>query len=323
MLSIIVLIAAFCSVAALVGGVAMMFRAGQDKMVEDRLDVLIGSGTAAMLNPGSGEASLLTQPLGSDVPGPLEVFVTRFGNLRKLLEQADVGIEPSKFLIISLALAGATSPLAFCFGLNILLALPLGPVVGSLPLAWCLLKRMRRFNSFAKQLPDALELIGRSLRAGHSLVSGFKLVADEMSEPISKEFTRIYEEQNLGIPLEESLEDLANRIPNLDLRFFVTAVILQRQTGGNLAEILDKIGNLVRERFKIWGQIQALTGEGRISGIVLMALPPVLFLVIYRLNPEYVQTLFDDPLGKRMLAVAIFLQIVGALVIRKIINIKV
>jgi len=112
-------------------------------------------------------------------------------------------------------------------------------------------------------------------------------------------------------------------VPNLDLRFFVTAVILQRQTGGDLAEILDKIGHLVRERFKIFGQIQALTGEGRLSGVVLLALPPVLFVVMYRLNPEYAMVLFTDPMGQKMLAVAVIMQFLGALVIKKIIDIKV
>jgi tight adherence protein B len=133
----------------------------------------------------------------------------------------------------------------------------------------------------------------------------------------------VYEEQNLGIPMDEALDNLAERIPNLDLRFFATAVILQRTTGGDLAEILDKIGYLIRERFKIWGQIQALTGEGRLSGIVLLALPPALALVMYRLNPDYLQMLFDDPMGQQMLGVALFLQVVGALVIKKIVSIKV
>ena len=116
---------------------------------------------------------------------------------------------------------------------------------------------------------------------------------------------------------------MTDRVPNLDLRFFATAVILQRQTGGDLAEILDKIGPLIRERFQIWGQVQALTGEGRLSGIVLMALPVVLFVAVYRLNPDYVMVLFSDPMGKKMLAVAVLLQVLGALVIRKIVNIKV
>jgi len=125
------------------------------------------------------------------------------------------------------------------------------------------------------------------------------------------------------VPLEEAIEEMTNRVPNVDLRFFATAVILQRQTGGDLAEILDKIGHLVRERFKIWGQIQALTGEGRLSGVVLLALPPGLFVVMYYLNPSYSMTLFTDPMGHQMLIGAVIMQIVGALVIRKIVNIKV
>jgi tight adherence protein B len=177
--------------------------------------------------------------------------------------------------------------------------------------------------AFTRQLPDALELISRALRAGHSLAAGFSLAGDEMPDPVSTEFTRCYEEQNLGIPLEEALGNMTDRVPSLDLRFFATAVILQRQTGGDLAEILDKIGSLVRERFQIWGQIQALTGEGRLSGIVLLALPPVLFVVMYRLNPEYCMVLFQDPLGQWMLGGAVIMQVFGALVIRKIINIKV
>ncbi len=159
--------------------------------------------------------------------------------------------------------------------------------------------------------------------AGHSLAAGFDLVQHQQQPPISVEFGRVFEEQNLGIAMEDALEGLTDRIPSLDLKFFCTAVVLQRTTGGDLAEILDKIGHLVRERFRVYGQVQALTGEGRLSGIVLLALPPVLFLVVYRLNPEYIMMLFNDPMGTKMLAGAIVMQILGALVIRKIVNIKV
>jgi tight adherence protein B len=155
------------------------------------------------------------------------------------------------------------------------------------------------------------------------LAAGFNLVAQETSDPIGGEFRRTFEEQNLGKPLDEALTDLTKRIPNLDLKFFATAIILQRQTGGDLAEILDKIGYLVRERFKIWGQVQALTGEGRLSGVVLLALPPALFAVVYHMNPEYLMLLFTDPLGKKMLIGGIVTQLLGALMIRKIVNIRV
>jgi len=204
-----------------------------------------------------------------------------------------------------------------------LYAAPMGVILGFVPFMALFMKRKRRLAAFGKQLPEALELIGRALRAGHSLASGFKLVADEMPAPIGTEFERCYEAQNLGVPLEDAIEEMTVRVPNLDLRFFATAVILQRQTGGDLAEILDKIGHLVRERFIIWGQIQSLTGEGRLSGIVLLALPPALFVVMWYLNPGYSMTLFTDPMGHQMLAGAIVMQIVGALVIRKIVNIKV
>src|SRR5204862_1079539 len=213
----------------------------------------------------------------------------------------DTQLTPPKFLALSIGMGVGTMLILPLIRVP-LYAAPLGIFVGFVPLMALYMKRKRRLSAFGKQLPEALELIGRALRAGHSLASGFKLVADEMAAPIATEFERCYEAQNLGVTLEAAIEEMTNRVPNLDLRFFATAVILQRQTGGDLAEILDKIGHLVRERFKIFGQIQALTGEGRLSGIVLLALPPVLFLAVYRLNPDYMMMLFTDPMGQQMLA---------------------
>ena len=208
-------------------------------------------------------------------------------------------------------------------GLNVFLAPLVGIMFAGIPFFWLLFRRKRRFQKFAAQLPEALELVARALRAGHSLAAGFHLVSQEGSPPIASEFGRVFEEQNLGLPFEEALNNLCDRVPNLDLKFFVTAVVLQRQTGGDLAEILDKIGRLIRERFAIWGQVQALTGEGRLSGIVLLALPPLLFITVYRMNPEYLSLLFTDELGKKMLIGGIFMQLLGALAIRKIVNIRV
>jgi tight adherence protein B len=250
-------------------------------------------------------------------------YLSRLKNLNLLFEQADTSLTAPQFFGISGAMAVVGMFIPVFAGMHPSIILPMGLMLAGLPLAWLILRRRSRLRKFAKQLPDALELISRALRAGHSLGSGFSLVADEMRPPISKEFQRTFEEQNLGISLEDALNNLTDRIPNLDLRFFSTAVVLQRQTGGDLAEILDKIGYLVRERFKIWGTVQALTGEGRLSGIVLLALPPALFLAVYRLNREYVMPLFTDPLGRQMLIGAIVLQLLGAIVIKKIINIKV
>ena len=320
MLTILIIGASFVGVACLVGGVAsFMFRSESATAVENRLDVLTGASAPAAKK--QAEARLLSSPL-NDVPSALEDFVKKFFNLRAFLQQADTQLSPTKFIMISIALSVGTTFILPLVRVPVLLA-PLGVLTGVLPFLFLFFKRKRRLARFAKQLPESLELISRALRAGHSLASGFKLVADEMGAPISTEFERCYESQNLGVPLEDAIEQMTERVPNLDLRFFATAVILQRQTGGDLAEILDKIGYLVRERFKIWGQIQALTGEGRLSGIVLLALPPALFIVMWRLNPTYSMTLFTDPMGHQMLAGAIILQILGALVIRKIVNIKV
>jgi len=320
--TLLISIAAFVGVAALIGGIAMILRDKSDKGVEQRLDVLTGAVSAHSVKDSLLKASILSGPLNA-TPSIIEGIVARFRQLRLLFEQADTTLTPSRFFGISamLAVVGALASMVAGFPAP---AIPVGALVmACLPLLWLMFRRAKRFKMFAVQLPDALELTARALRAGHSLASGFNLVREEMPAPISKEFGRVFEEQNLGIPMDDSLSSLTERVPNLDLKFFATAIVLQRQTGGDLAEILDKIGYIIRERFKIWGQVQALTGEGRLSGVVLLGLPPVLFLAVYRLNPDYVMMLFTDPMGKKMLAGAVIMQILGALVIRKIINIKV
>jgi tight adherence protein B len=318
---LIISIAAFFAVAALVGGVAMLLRGEESTRSEDRLALL----TATKATTGKNilqDAGVLSQPL--DIKqGALAEFLSRFRQIKQLFVQADTSLTPSKFCLISGFMGFAGAVVAVVAGLNAAWTPAFFILAAFLPLMWLLFRRRRRLKMFGKQLPDALELIARALRAGHSLGAGFNLVAQEMTAPISVEFQRCYEEQNLGISLDEALKGLTERVPNLDLKFFCTALVLQRQTGGDLAEILDKIGNLVRERFRIWGQVQALTGEGRLSGIVLLALPPVLFATVYYLNPDYVMVLFTDPIGKKMLAGGVVMQFLGALVIRKIVNIKV
>lgn len=239
------------------------------------------------------------------------------------LEQADIQIQPGKFGFICLGFFGLGIVTCVVTPVPVLLGPIFGFLLMGLPVGWLLVKRKRRLAKFSNQMPEALELLSRSLRAGHSLNAGFGLVASEMEAPLATEFGRCFEEQNFGIPLEEAIEDMAQRVPNMDLRFFATAIVLQRQTGGDLSEILDKIGHLVRERIMIQGQIQALTGEGRMSGIVLLAMPPTLFLVMLKMNYDYVVLLFTDPIGKVMMVGALISQIIGALVIKKIITIKV
>lgn len=321
MTSLIVIIAVFVSVTALVGGVAILIRGETDSNVEERLEILArGSGGGAA--KGKKKNLVLAGPLdgGQTI---VEGLLAPLGNFNRIFEQADTTLSPTKFIAISGG-AGVGAAIFFAFtGIHPGLVPVMAIAAGFMPLFWLQFRRKRRFKKFGAQLPDSLELISRALRAGHSLAAGFNLVASEMSDPIAKEFGRVFEEQNLGIPLEEALQSLTERIPNLDLRFFATAIVLQRATGGDLSEILDKISKLTRERFALFGQVQALTGEGRLSGIVLLALPPLLFLVVWKLNPEYVMLLFTDPLGKKMLIGGVVMQLLGAVVIRKIVNIKV
>jgi tight adherence protein B len=319
---IVISIAVFCGVAALVGAVAFIMRGDKEAEVEERLSVLTSGGKKRSKEEAAQYQELLKSMRGEGV-GTVEKFVSRYLNLRLLFEQANVSLSVANFLIICGGLAMVGLLLPALGGLSVALAPLMSAFLAALPIVWLLVKRKRRLKKFAAQLPEALELIARALRAGHSLAAGFSLVGQEMSEPIGAEFSRTFEEQNLGKPLEEALEDLTKRVPNLDLKFFSTAIILQRQTGGDLAEILDKIGYLIRERFKIWGQVQALTGEGRLSGIVLLALPPALFAVVYRMNPDYLMLLFTDDMGKKMLVGGIISQLLGALLIRKIVNIRV
>ena len=319
---IVICVFVFFGVAALVGAVAFILRGDKEAEVEERLSALTSGGKKRGKVDAAQYQELLRTMRGEGT-NSFERFVSKYLNLRLLFEQANVSLSVANFLTICGGMAIVGLLLPSIGGLSIALAPVMSAFLAILPVVWLLFKRKQRLKKFAAQLPEALELIARALRAGHSLAAGFSLVAQEMSDPIAGEFSRTFEEQNLGKPLEEALEDLTKRVPNLDLKFFSTAIILQRQTGGDLAEILDKIGYLIRERFKIWGQVQALTGEGRLSGIVLLALPPVLFAVVYRMNPDYLMLLFTDDLGKKMLVGGVVSQLLGALMIRKIVNIRV
>jgi len=319
-MSTLVIIAAGIFVASMVALVATIVMPSEEATAtEDRLEAL----ARGKRGGEEQEASLL---LTGGLEDEVNPFQRVFGNmpaLKDYMEQADVKLDPTIFALICLGCFGAGVFVTVVTPLPVLLAPFVGAAITGLPLGWLMMKRKRRLAKFGRQMPEALELLGRSLRAGHSLNAGFGLVGEEMEAPLAVEFARCFEEQKFGIPLDEAIEEMAQRVPNMDLRFFATAVILQRQTGGDLSEILDKIGHLIRERLQILGQIQALTGEGRMSGAVLLALPPVLFLVMLKLNYDYVMMLFTDPAGRYMLGGALITQLIGALVIKKIITIKV
>jgi len=297
----------------------LAFSKGSDEAVSDRLDTLVGRN----LRKESSADMLLKQAIQeSDKKTLLDRLTPEMLNLNKWFEQADANIKPSALFGISLGLAVLGAALSIW--LVNLYILPIGAIAFfGLPWFWLYMKRAKRLKTFAAQLPDAMELVARALRAGHSLASGIHCVAEEMPAPISREFSRVYDEQNLGIALEDALKGMCDRVPNLDLRFFVTSVAIQRQTGGDLAEILERIGHIIRERFKILGQVQALTAEGRLSGIVLIAMPIGLFLMMLWMKPDYIELLWKDPLGQKMSMGAIILVLIGAYAIKKIIDIKV
>ena len=305
-------------------GVAMLLRDKPASRIEDRLDLITGANTPAALKEALAKQSVLSQPL-NDTPGFIERFFERFGRINMLFEQADTSLTISKMMLIC---AGLRRGRRDCWDWCSACISPFIPLIA-------LMMGLLADGLAAVPAEKTLETVRGAIARGHgnalprrcvpakAWVSASTWWPTKWAMPIGKEFNRVFEEQNLGIPMEQSLREMTERIPNLDLKFFVTAVILQRQTGGDLAEILDKIGELIRDRFRIWGQVQALTGEGRLSGIVLLALPFALFFAVYYLNPKYLMVLFTDPMGTKMLVVAIVMQLLGALVIRKIVNIKV
>ncbi len=323
MFQLLVFVSLFVCFASLAGGVALVLRGRQETgQFEDRLANFTSNRGRGSQEKKAAATSVLSKPL-EDAPSVIEAAVARHLNLARFIDQAGVKMSVSKFLGVVVGL-GAASAFVYAVMSPIMVVAPFvffGAAV--VPFLWLHMKRKKRMKVFSSQLADAMDVLSRALRSGYSLPAGLQLVGEQMSDPLGPEFKKAFEQQNLGMSVEQSIRDMTERVGNEDLRFFATAVILQRQTGGDLAEILDKISMLIRERFKIWGAIQALTGEGRLSGIVLLGLPPVLFLVMLRLNYNYVMMLFNEPLGQKMLIFGIVMQILGAIAIKKIITIKV
>ncbi len=192
-----------------------------------------------------------------------------------------------------------------------------------LPFLVLRIKRGRRLRAFEEQFPEGLDLISRALKAGHAFATGLKMVADEMPEPVGPEFRKTFDEQNFGLPMKDSLDNLTFRIPLLDVRFFATAVLIQRETGGNLSEILENLSQVVRERFKILRQVRVYTAHGRFTGYVLLALPAFLGIALSFINPDHMKTLFHDPLGRMLLTGALVMQTMGFVWIKQVIKIEV
>ncbi|UCE60830.1 MAG: type II secretion system F family protein [Phycisphaerales bacterium] len=243
--------------------------------------------------------------------------------VQRMLDQGDVSWSASQTLVNLFSIAILLTVALAVFRAGMVAALGCGGGVIVLPMLWLSMRRGRRVRKLANQLPDVFDMMGQALRAGHSLGGAIQLIYEQMPPPIATEFAQVYHEQNLGIKIEDALQAMADRVDSLDVRFFVTAVMIQRQTGGDLAEVLDNISGVIRERIELAGLVRGLTAEGRLSGWVLFAMPILVFAAVMYLNPNYGGIMFENALGKVLLMVAGGMQLMGIAMIRWIVNIKV
>ena len=261
----------------------------------------------------------------SDIPFLNQILTALPGvdRLDFLMGQANVKYTVSFFGLSTIGLGLASYLFFFILTKNSVFSLLLGLAFASLPLLSLRRKKKKRMAKFEKQLPEGLGLIARALRAGHAFTSGIKLASEEFRDPLGPEFDEILNEINFGVSLPEALKNLAHRVDCPDVRFFVVSVILQRETGGNLAEIIENLANLIRERFKFRGKVRTLSAEGRLSAMILSILPFVFSGGLFLLGPEYVGVLFTDPIGRMMLLIGAFVMFIGLLVIRRIVKLEV
>jgi tight adherence protein B len=271
------------------------------------------------------DLELLRDESLSEIPA-MDRLLRRYGRITELqtyLAQAGVNMRAGRSLLIAallFALFGAVGEwLTHLFAVGVLC----GVIGGYLAFFFVSYRRARRFRKFEEDFPEAIDLLARAVRAGHAFPTSLEIIANEVSEPVAGEFRTLFEEQKFGLPMRDALTNMMTRIPVIDVKFFVTAVMLQRETGGNLAEILDKLSYVIRERFKIHRQVRVYTAQGRLTMMVLMGLPPLVVIVMQITNPHFIRVLWDDPLGHLAVAVGATLQVIGFFIIRRIIRIEV
>jgi tight adherence protein B len=276
-----------------------------------------------------GESSLglklVRDEMMSNVPWMHQAMM-RFSWSTKLQDyvmQAGMTVKPAKLLMTGGILGLVAYLIADHFLLHFYFAFPIGVAVALLPFLYVSFLRSRRLHKFEEHFPEALDLLGRAVRAGHAFTTGLEMISKESPEPLAGEFRTTFEEQNFGLPLRDALLNLTERIPIVDVRFFVTALLIQKETGGNLAEILDGLARVIRDRFRIYREVKVRTAQGRLTAGILIALPIFMLLVLSVLNPKYVGVLFTDPLGPIVLATAAIMQVLGSAILWKIIHFEV
>jgi tight adherence protein B len=296
------------------------YRGPEAKRIEHRLRAMSAGGS------GGAEASILKQRLLSEAPALQRwlLGLPRIGELDKLLQQSGSTWSVTVFAVITLIVGvGAFVLVSFVPLLHWAFCALIAVGAGALPLLYILRKRHKRMQHIEQQLPDALDLISRALKAGHAFPSGLQMVSEEAKDPIAGEFRIVHDEVNFGVAVPTALMNLANRVPSTDMRYFIIAVLIQRETGGNLTELLGNISTLIRERLKLLGKVRVLSAEGRMSAWILCALPFVLAGVINLIHPKFMAVLWTDPMGLKMIYAALVMMVLGALWMRKIIRIRV
>jgi tight adherence protein B len=273
----------------------------------------------------SEEMGILREEVMSQVPAldRLLLHIPIFNKLQVTIQQAAMQTTAATLLLIALAVAFLVFLIGFLFGLPLILLVVVVALAAMVPFMVVSFKRYRRFSKFEEMFPDAIELLARAVRAGHAFTTGLELIAREMPEPVAGEFRATYEQQNFGLPLRDALQNLQVRVPLPDVAFFISALQIQRESGGNLAEILDNLSFVIRERFKILRQVKVYTAQGRMTLYILTGLPPATAFLLYLANPKYMGILFTDPLGHKAIAVAVVLQVIGFFIIKKVIRIRV
>lgn len=274
-------------------------------------------------DPVAGPKSLITERKVGPLPALDKALGGANSSLAKLIEQSGVASTPSA-IMLACVLSGLVMAVALFLVVRRPIFMPIAFICGAtVPIFFLKHKRRARLKRFEEQFPDALDLMSRALRAGHAFQTSMGMVADELPAPVGIEFKKAFEQQNFGLPLREVLDQLAERVTLLDVKFFVTAVTIQRETGGNLAEILDNLAHVVRERFKILRQVRVHTAHGRFTGYVLLSLPAALGIALTFINPDHMKLLFTEKMGQTMIFAAIIMQTIGYVWIRKIIKIEV
>ena len=312
----------FILILAISGAVLFATRGdSESEAVQRRLqDVSVGAVGVQQVNK-----SMLRDSTVSDLPALNKLLLSWSGlaRLNAYIAQAGLKIKPGVLALLSAISGVAIYFICYVEDWGIITAVLFGLLGLALPAMFVAIRRTQRLRKFEKNFPEAIDLLSRAIRAGHAVTAGLEMMSKETPQPVSGEFRMVFEENNFGLPLRDALHNLTERVPLVDVRFFVTGLVVQKETGGNLVELLENLASVIRERFKIRGEVRTKTAQGRFTAAILIALPPTFLLITRAINPEYTSVLFTDPLGRTLLGVGAFLQILGSLIIWKIVNIEV